>query len=396
MADLPIIERIRGERITADVVRPFLMDDPGRVFMVEQGHLDVFVVELRGDEPVNRRRFVARVPTDSMAFGSERVTDPTRSERVFGFLAVPSLDAVLVAGERAGVAADTFDLAATIWIDDWIARLSEFPVRGSPVPLNAELLEADPDVGYPAGAVLSAQHGDIVWVSAKAPMQWLGRDDMVVDEGEALLPITERTWFAIEVDSEITTVYTPTALLTKRLWPAFLRFGIRILKYAILAEAEAEVELQSRRRRARGARRASVTRTLEGLGEVLGVSYGTGRAGEAGQAPLQAAVRLVAQSCGVYAEVRERSEEQSTPVGASEAAAIAQSLARRAGVRTRRITLAPDWWRRDGPPFVGFTKSDQKTARRALDPPLGGYRVVDLEAGEECRGQPQACSRDRI
>ena len=312
MADLPIIERIRGERITAGAARPFLIDDPERVFMVEQGHLDVFVVELRGDEPVNRRRFVARVPADSMAFGSERVTDPIQSERGFGFLAVPSLDTVLIAGERAGVAADTFDLAATTWIDDWIARLSEFPVRGHPVPLHAELLEADPDVDYPMGAVLSAQHGDVVWVCAKAPMRWLGRDDMVVNEGEALLPITERTWFEIEVETEVTAVYTPTALLTEHLWPAFLRFGTRILKYAILAEAEAEGELQSRRRRAREARRASVTRTLEGLGAVLGVSYGAGRAGEVGQTPLQAAVRLVAQSCGVSAEVRERFEEQGT------------------------------------------------------------------------------------
>ena len=380
MANLPIIERIRGERITADAARSFLMDDPERVFMVEQGHLDIFVVELRGDEPVNRRRFVARVPADSMAFGSERVTDPTRSERVFGFLAVPSLDAVLIAGERAGVAADTFDLAATTWIDDWIARLSEFPVRGRPVPLHAELLEADPDVGCRAGAVLSAQHGDIVWVSANSRMRWLGRDDMVVDEGEALLPITERTWFDIEVDSEVTTVYTPTALLTERLWPAFLRFGARILGYAILAEAEAEVEMQSRRRRARGARRASVTRTLEGLGEVLGVSYGEGRAGQAGQTPLLAAVRLVAQSCGVSAEVRERSEEQSTPVGASEVAAVAESLARRAGIRTRRITLVPGWWRRDGPSFVGFTESDERPLG-VLSNRRGGYRAVDPESG---------------
>ena len=90
--------------------------------------MDVFVVELRGDEPVNRRRFVARVPADSMAFGSERVTDPTRSERVFGFLAVPSLDAVLVAGERAGVAADTFDLAA----DDLESTTGSRGSRNSP------------------------------------------------------------------------------------------------------------------------------------------------------------------------------------------------------------------------------------------------------------------------
>ncbi len=228
MADASIVERLRGERIVTGAARPFPMDDPERVYLVEQGHLDVFAVELDGDEPVSRRRFVTRVPTGSMAFGSDRAADPARPERVFGLLAVPSLDAVLLAGERAGVGtADTFDLAATTWIDDWIAGLSEFLVRNRhPVPLDAARLEADPDVRYPPGAVLSAQHGDVVWVRADAPMRLVGHRDMVVDRGEPLLPVTGRTWFELDVETEVTAVYTPTALLTGRLWPAFLRFGV--------------------------------------------------------------------------------------------------------------------------------------------------------------------------
>ncbi len=382
MADIPVIERIRGERIPTDATRPFLMDDPERVYLVEQGHLDVFAVELRGDEPVNRRRFVARVPADSMAFGNDRVPDPNRPDSVFGFLAVPSLDAVLIAGERAGVAAGTFDLAATAWIDDWIARISEFPVRGRPVPLDAELLEAEPDVGYPAGAVLSAQHGDIVWILADARMRWLGRGDMVVDQGEPLLPLTERTWFEIDADTEVTAVYTPTALLTQRLWPALLRFGTRILQHAILAEAEGETELETRRRRAHGARRASLTRALGGLGDVLGASHRPRHAGLEERSSLQAAVQLVARSCGVSAEARERAAEQEVPADASEATAVAERLARRAGIRTRRITLAPGWWKRDGPSFVGFTGSDERPIG-VLSNRRGGYRVVDPDAGTQ-------------
>ena len=301
---------------------------------------------------------------------------------MFGFLAVPSLDASLIAGERAGVAADTFDLAATTWIDDWVARLSEFLARGHSVPLDAELLEADPDVGCRAGAVLSAQHGDIVWVSAKAPMRLLGRADMIVGEEEPLLPVTERTWFEIDVATEVTAVYTPTALLTERLWPAFRRFGNRVLEFAILAEAEAEIELESRRRRAHGARRASVTRALGGLGEVLGLSYGAAGAKLNNQPPVQAAVRLVAGACGVSVDVPDRLENQSVPAGAAETATIAEGLARRAGVRTRRIVLTPGWWRRDGPSFVGFTEADDKPLG-LLSNRRGGYRAVDPETGAE-------------
>ena len=376
MAGIPIIERLHGERIAAGAARPFLLDDPARVHLVEQGHLDVFAVEFRGDEPVSRRRFVARVPAGAMAFGSRPLSDPARPERVFGFLAVPSLDAVLIAGDRSGVAGDTFDLAATAWIDEWTARLSEFLVRGRSVPLDAELLEADPAVRYPAGSVLSAQHGDVVWVSAKAPMRVIGRNDVVVGEGEPPLPVTERTWFAVDVETEVNAVYTPTALVDKSLWPAFLRFGTRVLEYAILAEAETKIELQSRRRRAHGARRASVTRALGGLGEVLG----TGPARLEEQTPLQAAVGLVAGACGVAVDVRERRGGQSAPTAASEAVAVAERLARRAGIRTRRIALARGWWRRDGPSFVGFTTAEDKPLG-VLAKRRGGYRAVDPESG---------------
>ncbi len=100
MTDVPLIERIRGLRIETGANRPFSMDDPTRVHFVEQGYLDVFAVEMKADQVAGRRRYVARVPAGEMAFGSERIEDPARPGRTFGFLAVPSLNAVLVEGER--------------------------------------------------------------------------------------------------------------------------------------------------------------------------------------------------------------------------------------------------------------------------------------------------------
>ena len=180
MSDAPIVERIRGVRMETGAHRPLPMDDPARAYFVEEGYLDVFVVELSAGEPAGRRRFVARVPAGEIGFGGRRVKHPARSGRTFGFLGVPSLNAVIIEGERAGVASDSFDLAATHWIDEWTARLSEFLVRDRPLPRDALLLEADPDVSYPSGSVLSAQHLDVVWVSATTPMRLVGRADMIV------------------------------------------------------------------------------------------------------------------------------------------------------------------------------------------------------------------------
>ena len=377
MTEIPIIERIRGARIETGAHQPFLLDDPARVYFVEQGHLDVFAVELSADEIAGRRRFVARVPAGKMAFGSDRIEDPAQAQRTFGFLAVPSLDATLVAGERAGVAAETFDLDAVEWIDEWIARLSEFLVRDRPPPRNALLLEADPDVPYPSGAALSAQHKDVIWAAANAPLRLVGRSDMIVAAGEPLLPVTEQTWFEIDADAQVSAIYTPTALLTERLWPAFDRFSARILDFAVLAEAEAAATSATRRRSAHQARRASATGALHNFGEVLAATGDGEPAAAAGHTPLQTAAALVAQSCGAALAIPARSEGGRDPLAAVEA------LARGSGIRTRWIALAPGWWRRDGPSFVGFTAGENGRGKplAILADNRGAYRAVDPETG---------------
>ena len=352
------------------------MDDPARVYFVERGYLDVFAVELSGDEATGRRRFVARVPTGEMGFGSRRVACPTRPDRAFGFLAVPSLNAIIVEGERAGVASDSFDLAATNWVDEWISHLSEFLVRDRPLPRDAMLLEADPDVSYTSGSVLSAQHLDVVWVSASMPMRLVGRADMLIEPGEPPLPVTQTTWLEIDADAEVSAVYTPTVQLTGRLWPAFDHFSARVLELAILTEVEAARTAKALHHDARMARRASVSGALRGFGAVLGATGG--RVSTDGRTPLQAAAELVARACGASLKISTHSGD--VVRSPTEALAV---LARRSGIRVRLITLAPGWWRRSGPSFVGFAAGEDGRERplALLSDNRGGYRAVDPQRG---------------
>ena len=375
----PPTERLRGIRVETGAHRPFLMDDAARVYLVERGHLDIFAVEVDAQDVPGRRRFVARVPAGQMAFGHHRVAAPQPPLRVFAFLAVPSLDAVLIAGERDGVSTGGFGLTAVVWIDDWIARTSEFLVRGRPPPRRIMLLDADPDVPYAAGAALSAQHGDVVWVSATAPLRLLGRSDSVVEVGEPLLPVTEQTWFETGADAQVSAAYTPAALLSERLWPALLCYGTRVLEFAVLAEAEAGVAQESRRRQAHEARRASVATALHGLGTVLDGSRQEARSG-AGHTPLQTAAALVAEDCGATLQKPAVSEPTPAPAGSREAAETLAALARSSGIRTRQIALEPGWWRRDGPSFVGFA-ADGASPLAVLRKPRGGYRSVDPQSG---------------
>ena len=359
------------------------MDDAARVHLVERGFLDVFAVELAGDRPVGRRQFVTRVAAGEMALGADRVAVPARPERVFGFLAVPGLDTVVIDGERAGVGDGAFDLAAVTWIDTWIASLSSFAVRGRSVPRDAVQVEAEPNVSHRSGSVLTAQHGDVVWVSASVSMRLLGRTDLVVPAGEPPMPLTERTWFRIDADAVVTAVYTPTALLTGQLWPALLRFASRILERAILADAEAAASLASRRHDANDAMRVSVSGSLGVLGGVLSGARSDLGAGPTGGSALKAAAGLVAESVGAtLATQPDGAAATREPVGAEEAAGTIDALARRAGMRSRRITLAPGWWKRDGPSFVGFTTPGEKPLA-VIANGRGRYRAADPETGAD-------------
>ena len=201
-------DRIRPAAFTTGAHRPFLLDDPARAFRVEQGHLDLFAVELARGAPVSRRPFVTRVPAGSMCFGVRPVAGAPASASAgtaFGFLAVPSSGAVLVEAARAGIASvESFDLDTTIRIDEWVLGLSEFLARGSGLPPpGARLVEADPDVPYPAGSVLSTFPSSVVWVSADQPMRFLGRDDLAGAKGRELAPLSSWTWVELEADGMV-------------------------------------------------------------------------------------------------------------------------------------------------------------------------------------------------
>ena len=378
MTSGPVIERIRGTRTRTGANRPFALDDPERVRYVERGHLDVFVVARKGNRIIGRRRLVARVRPGEMAFGVTPLEIPDQTGHSLGLMATPSQGAVLITGDRAGVGSSDFDAATTDWVDRWISQLSAFLTRDLPLPRDALRLEADPDIPYEAGSVCSAQHLDVVWVSADAPMALIGRDEVVYPEGGPLLPLTEQTWIEVAEDSRISAVYTPTALLRELLWPALDHFGARVLELARLTEREQAGALRMRRRESFEVREALMARAVDDFREILGDADPD--AAQTGRTPLERAAHLVARATGAVLDT-------SGAAPASEAAELSiDRIATRSGMRARRVRLRPGWWRRDGPSMVGFGDGagDGEAERplALLANGRGRYRATDPSTGE--------------
>ena len=417
MRELAAEDRIRPATFTTGAHQPFLLDDPARAFRVEQGHLDLFAVELVRGAPVSRRLFVTRVPAGSMCFGVRPVAVAEESASVwaFGFLAVPSSGAILAEVERSGLASvESLDLDTTIRIDEWVLGLSEFVARGGgPPPPGARLVEADPDVPYPAGSVLSAYPSTVVWVSADRPMRFIGRDDLALalrrepapksDPGpeRGLVPLSSWTWIELDTGGTVSGALTPAATIAGQVWPALDRFGAMVLRYASLTREEDVRRAGEHHRAARRVRRATEAATLRELRSVLGAAAAREAAtGADARTPLEAAVGIVAGSIGVTVEIPRRTEVEDGDLPRA-----VEALVRRSGIRTRRIELAPGWWRRDGPSFVAtatggadtagggaaeygggaeHTGGGQDRAPRVLavlSNGRGGYRAVDPAAG---------------
>ena len=373
----PVTEQpIHGESFTVGANQSFLLDDPDLVFWVERGHLDVFAVELMDEERVSRRPFVARIPAGATCFGVQRLVGPKGTLGLFSLLAVPAMGTAVIRGNRTDVVSEeNFDLDAMIWIDEWVLRLSEFMVRGGrPPPRDALLLDADPNVPYPADSSVSAHHSDVIWVSSNRPMRFIGRGELVVEADGHLTPLSERTWFELDEDCEISAVHTPAATVTGRLWPALDRFSALALEYAALVWLEKIETGGERTQEKHAAHRRSGVQVFRNLGRVLGTAQAREAVVPGARTPLQTVAGIVAESVGATLDIPREREDDPNPITAIEA------VTRSSGIRLRKVTLTPGWWRRDGPSFVGSMRKDKRLLALLSDG-RGAYRAVDPGAG---------------
>ena len=374
-----IIERINGESFVTGAYAPFFLDDPETVYYVEKGHLDLFSVETAPEQhhPMGRWPFVGSFPEGTMVFGSAKPPpNPhlTQNGHIFRFFAVPSRDAVLVRGRRSAISSlESFDLDVTVWVDEWIGRLSEFLGRSlGPPPTGARLLEAEPEVPYSAGDALTAQHFDVIWVTANRPLRMIGLEELGIPAGAPPLALTERTWLELDTDLRVTGAYTPTVFLNEQIWPALDAFNVLVQEYSVLAWMAKGQSLEERHRSAVTARGTSAARSLGRLGDVLGTHVAV-QAAEKWQTPLQNAAAIVAERIGARIESRGPVRESADPVE------TLVRFVRPSGIRTRRLTLTGDWWRRVGPSFVGSASEDGRPLAVISN---DGYRVIDPGTGD--------------
>ncbi len=362
--------------VAASIGRPFRsaanapvsLGDPAVAWFVEEGALDVFLVELSGEKVTSAFKHILRAAAGRLVF----CFPPGEGPEDHGMVAVGKglpgcrLRLVRIAEllER-GVHAEIADQ-----VDEWVQTVSSALSAGVEThPAADRRVAPGDDVPADAGAVISAKAGP-AWVGADGGVAFLGSEEPDPD-GPGLLPVAAESWVTASAEGRVRAVSSFSLCGDGRLEAAlrsFHRAAVRFeeMNERLLLADQANVQRAGAAHRARGVREAR-----RGLFELL-----TGL--PPGSSPLSLALDIVGRAEGIRfcvpAEAGDGGAE--SPVRAAAAAS---------GVRCRDVKLggASRWWNGDSGAMLAFIKDDGSPV--ALLPGARGYRMIDPLTGRATR-----------
>lgn len=354
--DAELLAKIDGEKLSVGYHNPFLVSDPGLIWLVLKGSVDIYAVPLIDGAIAGTGQHLMRVSEGELIFGMPAIPDGTVADgrAQIGLRAVATMGTELFRARRGDIEQDDFDLIVVDWIDRWIGALAEIlaPVGG---PRPTGYLEAEPDIGFPAGAVLTPQRGDTIWVTLEAGYATaIGRWHMTADPAGMPIPLAGNMWLTCEAECRLTGAYTPTALFRGTLWPGLDAFHLAAMQVIARQREEAGAGEASRLERKAGANRATFNASLRRIGGILARPQADGAFADnvATGDPLFDAASLVAAASGIT--LAPPPDEPGTllrPLA---------DIARRSHIRMRRVVLFDDWYRRDNGPLLAYMAADDR------------------------------------
>ena len=172
--DLGAILMRDGEVVTTAGNRPLPLDDPGAVWRVTSGQVNVFYLRPEPGQDQGRRHHLCRVEEGGSIFGLEGV----RSAEAGSLLAVGVGPARLLKIPKAKLLRLSLesdwrhDVAALV--DDWVDRISRAMLTAEP-PASLSLLERDEPHEVAQGGCLTTRR-EVLWVRpGSGDIRFLGR-----------------------------------------------------------------------------------------------------------------------------------------------------------------------------------------------------------------------------
>ena len=354
--------------------RPIRLDDPAIAWFVEQGALDVFLVEYQGREQSSDAKHVLRAEEGRLVFGVGE-----------GGALVPVAKGIPDCRLRRVVLSELlkFDIAEQMsgQVDAWLAEFAAAVAKAiDPRPRPDELIDPMNPVDsldVAVGSVLSARPEGVVWVAVgDADAAYLGTEER--EPGSTgFIPVTSETWLTCQSLTRVTCLTSRTMFDEGALLPALAEFhglalGAEQINRLLLMADEANEQT------ARSIyRRQDEERARHNLFSVLGAPSPTT---VTDGSDLQAVLEVIGKREGIEFRLPARRR-----VTVDEELSL-QEILHTSGVRSRRVHLSVEdrWWVGDSGAMLGYRQEDSRPV--ALLPSMTGrYRAVDPVAGRSDR-----------
>ncbi|MDE2904602.1 MAG: ATP-binding cassette domain-containing protein [Acidobacteriota bacterium] len=348
---------------------PLDMGDPRFAWYVDEGAVDLFLVEYRDGVEQSSPEHLLRADAGRLLPG----VAPQQGETTLGLVAKGLPGTVLrrLPIESLG-AIDDAELGAHV--DDWITDVSATLYRDVAPASRADILITSEEAPAAGSGTIASRRG-VVWVSLGRGtglfLDLIDPTESVADGAAAPveIPLTPSTWLSLRSAVLLTSRTSEELAAEGLLLPALSGFHTVALDLERLNRGLAIVD-QANLERAR----ASNRRTDEdGARHRLFNLYGLADESDAdpGETALLEALRIIGRHEGIDFKWPARAD-------ASDPAELLGQVLDASGVRARRVRLAQDdrWWIGNSGAMLAFRAEDDRPVA-LLPGVLGRYREVD-------------------
>ena len=354
---------------------PVRLDDPDSVWFIDQGAVNLFLVEFKDGVERAAPQHLLRCETGRLLPGVAPDEEDANEKDTSLSLIAKGSPGTLLKRLPASLLSEVHPAELAKQTDTWLTAVTDTLSRfASRLPRPTAL--AEPGLTQTlAPCTLSVRRG-VVWVSQPSRGVSLYMDMVdqaeLADAGgphEAVIPLTRTSWLTLLDEATLAGKSTETLAQQGALLPALasfhtVAFNLERLnrRLAVVDDANLERERTTSRRTAEAAARRRLFNIYD---------RPIDRDADVADTALADALKIIGRHQGIDFRIPVRSTLSDSPVGLVD-------VLDASGVRARRVRLEPggNWWRGDSNALLAFRANDGQPV--ALLPGMfGRYREID-------------------
>ena len=353
---------------------PVKLDDPGSVWFIDQGSVNLFLVEFKDGVEQAAPQHLLRREAGWILPGVAPDERDNNKDTTLSLIAKGS-PGTLLKRLPASLLSEVHPAELAEQTDTWLTAITDTLSRfASPIPRATAL--ADPGMARTFPPCTLSVHRNVVWVSKPLRGEFLFMD--IVDQAElaeasgsheTMIPLTRTSWLTLFDRATLLGKSTETLAQQDMLLPALASFHAVAFALERLNRQLAVVDEVNLERARTTSRRTAEKTARQRLFNIYDLPIGQDTRVE--DTALTDALQIIGRHEGIDFKIPTRSEPSDTPVSLVE-------VLDASAVRARRVRLKAEdhWWRGDSNAMLGFRAEDGQPVA-LLPGKFGRYREID-------------------